>query len=308
MGAVTALRPTPQGMIGNPAWLAAGAAGFASAMLALWAFRGLPLGTLVLWFAAAPIFAAGLGFGLVSAVSAAGLAALLVWGFGKGIAAVIYLALFGAPAPLLLAAGLRGGGFQPGLPLALLGLWPVAVLLATAFLVVPEGGIEAAMRNAVRAALGAVGVPASEGMIAQIVRVKAAAIGFWAALSLLVSCLLATALLRRAGVLRVVLQAWEQVRLPSWYPALPAIGAVIALAAPAGEDAIAVSVLLLLLVPLFLQGLAGLHRRLAGRPRARLMLGGGYLLLLIFPHLLGPGLVLLGLYDHFLGRPAPHNS
>ena len=56
MGAVTALRPTPQGMIGNPAWLAAGAAGFASAMLALWAFRGLPLGTLVLWFAAAPIF------------------------------------------------------------------------------------------------------------------------------------------------------------------------------------------------------------------------------------------------------------
>jgi hypothetical protein len=95
-------------MIGNPAWLAAGAAGFASAMLALWAFRGLPLGTLVLWFAAAPIFAAGFGFGLVSAVSAAGLAALLVWGFGKGIAAVIYLALFGAPAPLLLAAGLRG--------------------------------------------------------------------------------------------------------------------------------------------------------------------------------------------------------
>ena len=308
MGAVTALRPTPQGMTGNPAWLAAGAAGFASAMLALWAFRGLPLGTLVLWFAAAPLFAAGLGFGLASAIGAAGLAALLVWGFGKGIAAVIYLALFGAPAPLLLAAGLRGGSLQPGVPLALLGLWPVAVLLATAVLIVPEGGIEAAMRGAVRAALGAVGMPASEGMIAQIVRVKAAAIGFWAALSLLASGLLAAALLSRAGLLRVTRPAWELVRLPPWYPVLPALAAVIAIAAPTGGDAVAVSGLLLLLVPFFFQGLAGLHRRVLGQARARLMLSGSYLLLLIFPHLLGPGLVLLGLFDQFLGRPAPHNS
>jgi hypothetical protein len=308
MGAVTALRPTPQGMAGNPAWLAAGAAGFGSAMLALWAFRGLPLGTLVLWFAAAPLFAAGLGFGLASAVGAAGLAALLVWGFGKGIAAVIYLALFGAPVPLLLAAGLRGASFQPGLPLAVLGLWPVTVLLGTAFLLVPEGGIEAAMRSAVRAALDSIGMPASEDMISQIVRVKAAAIGFWGALSLLASGLLAALLLRRAGLLRVGRPAWEQCRLPPWYPVLPALGAVMAIAAPGGEDALAISALLLLLVPLFFQGLAGLHRRLARRPKARLMIGSSYFLLLIFPHLLAPGLVLLGLFDQFLGRPAPHNS
>ena len=43
--------------------LAAGAAGFASAALALWAMRGLPLGTGLFWITAFPLFAAGLGFG-----------------------------------------------------------------------------------------------------------------------------------------------------------------------------------------------------------------------------------------------------
>ena len=309
---MTALRPTSGaplgGLPGNVAILAAGAAGFASALLALWAFRGLPLGTLILWFAAAPIFAAGLGFGLFSAVGAAAIAALLVWAAGNGIAATIYLALCGTPASLLLAAGLRGGGLQLSLPLALFGLWPVTVLLAAAVFSPSEGGLEAAMRSAVRAALGAVGVPATETLVAQIVRVKAAAIGFWASLSLLASALIAAFMLRRARLLHVTLPDWDQVRVPSWYLLLPAAAAIVVLVSPVGQGAVSISALLLLLVPMFLQGLAGLHRRVAGRPRARLMLAGFYLLLLILPQFMGPCLVLLGLSDQLLRRPSPHHN
>src|SRR4051794_9723671 len=105
----------------DPRLLAAGAAGFASAAAALWAFRGLPLGTALFWLSSFPIFAAGLGFGPGAAVGAAMLAATLLALVGSLVAAVAFLALFGMPAALLLAAGLRGvaagggGAFRPGL-------------------------------------------------------------------------------------------------------------------------------------------------------------------------------------------------
>src|SRR4051794_5717719 len=155
MGGVTALRPQPGkqpilGAFGNPGLLAAGAAGCASAAVALWAFLGLPFGTVMLWFASLPLFAAGLAFGLRSGALAALLAALLVALSGTGLAALIFVALAGAPVPLLLAAGLRHQGrIEPGLPLAVLGLWPVLVLLLTAVLLADDGGLEAAMRGAV---------------------------------------------------------------------------------------------------------------------------------------------------------------
>ena len=50
------------GLMSDPRLLAAGAAGFASAAAALWAFRGLPMGTALFWLSSFPIFAAGLGF------------------------------------------------------------------------------------------------------------------------------------------------------------------------------------------------------------------------------------------------------
>ena len=69
------------------------------------------------------------------AVAAALLAAGLLAGFGGGVQSLAFLALFGVPVPMLLLAGMRGRGrFAPALPLALLGLWPVAVLLLAALL------------------------------------------------------------------------------------------------------------------------------------------------------------------------------
>jgi hypothetical protein len=308
MGAVTALRPPGQAFLGNPGLLAAGAAGLVSALLALWAFRGLPLGTGVLWLTAFPIFAAGLAFGAKSAILGGLFATLLVGVAGSGIAALIYLALTGVPAPLLVSAGLRGGRVQPGLPLALLGIWPVAVLVFSALFLAGDGGLEAAMRGAVTVAMQSVGVGASPAMIDQLVRVKAAAIGFWAGLALLVSGLAAAGFLARRNLLAVPKPDWSQVRLPGWYPALPAIAAALFVVMPRGHDAVALSALLLLLVPLFLQGLAGVHQRLRGRPYRVPMLAGCYVLLILFLQVMGPGLVALGLYDQFQRRQAPRNS
>jgi hypothetical protein len=297
------------GVLANPGLLAAGAAGFAAAALSLWAFRGLAGGTALFWAAPFPLFAAGLGFGPGSAVAAAVLAALLVGGFGGGVPLLVFLALFGLPVPLLLLAGMRRDGrFAPALPLALLGLWPVVVLLLAALLLPGEGGLEAGMRGAVTAALSRMGAPAPEALVAELVRVKAGAIGFWADLALLANAAAAAGFLAKRGLLAVPKPDWAAVRLPGWYPVLPALALGLFLVAPSGGDAVPLSALLLLLVPLFLQGIAGVHMRLRGRKGRRPMLAGFYVLLVLFLQVMGPGLVGLGLYDQFQRRTAPRQS
>ncbi|MDI3308880.1 MAG: hypothetical protein QJR07_17495 [Acetobacteraceae bacterium] len=306
MGAVTAMRPQgPQGVLANPGLLAAGAAGCAAATAALWAFRGLPLGTALFWAVPFPLFAAGLGFGPGAAVVAAALATLLVAVLGSGLAALVVLALFTLPVPLLVLAGMRDGRFALSLPLALLGLWPMAMLLAAALFLSGEQGLEAVMRSAVETALARMGAQAPDVLVAELVRVKAAAIGFWTGLALLANAAAAQGFLEKRGLALLARPDWTAVRLPAWYPLLPPVAAVLFLAAPEGADAIPLSSLLLLLVPLFLQGIAGVHARLRGRAGRAPMLALFYLLLVLFLQLMGPALVGLGLYDQFRRRPAP---
>jgi hypothetical protein len=312
MGAVSALRPQGQGrwqgLLGDPGLLAGAAAGFVSAILALWAMRGLPLGTGLFWLASFPIFAAGLGFGAAAAVVAGLLGLLLIALVQGGFAAMTYLVLFGVPAPLLVATALRGGKLTLSFPLALLGIWPLLVLLVTAAFLADDGGLEATMRDAMAASLTRLGIPAPEEFVAALVRVKAGAIGFWAAVSLLANAVAAVGFLAKRNLLAVARPDWAAVRLPGWYPVLPATALGLFLAMPADSDILALSALLLLLVPLFLQGVAGVHTRLRGRKGRRPMLAGFYLLLVLFLQVMGPGLVALGLYDQFLRRPAPRQS
>ena len=297
-----------QGLLGDPGLLAGAAAGLVSAILALWAMRGLPLGTGLFWLASFPIFAAGLGFGAASAVVAGLLGILLIALVQGGFAAMTYLVLFGVPAPLLVATALRGGKLNLSPPLALLGLWPLLVLLVAAGFLADDGGLEATMRDAMAASLTRLGIPAPEEFVAALVRVKAGAIGFWAAVSLLANAVAAVGFLAWRGLLAVPRPDWAAVRLPGWYPVLPATALGLFLAIPADSDILALSALLLLLVPLFLQGVAGVHTRLRGRKGRRPMLAGFYLLLVLFLQVMGPGLVALGLYDQFLRRPAPRQS
>lgn len=289
----------------DPRLLAAGAAGFAAAAAALWAFRGLPLGTALFWLCSFPLFAAGLGFGAGAALAAVAIATALLVLFGGLVAAAAFLVLFGAPAALLLVTGLRGGSgaFAAGLPLALLGLWPTAVLLAAALFFSGGEGLQAAMRSALETTLGRAGFAVPEPLLSQLVRVKAAAIGFLSALALLLNAFAARRLLlRQGGFTAPRLPDPASARLPGWYPPLPALAAVAFLAAPAGADAVPLSALLLLLVPLLVLGVVGVHARAKGRPARVPMLALFYLLLAMFLQVMGPALVGLGLYDQFRRR------
>lgn len=309
MDAVSGSRPQGASPLSDPRLLAAGAAGFASAATALWAFRGWPLGTAMFWLSPFPLFAAGLGFGPGAAVGAALLAAALLALVGSFVAALAFLALFGVPAALLVLAGSRGGGggavFAPGLPLALLGLWPTAVLLAAAQFIAGGGqGFEAAMRAMLETAMGRAGLAVPDPLLDQLVRVKAAAIGGLSALALLFNGLAARRVLRRWNLAAPALPDAAAVRLPGWYPLLPALAAGLTLAAPEGGDAVPLSALLMLLLPLLLMGVAGVHARAKGRPARLPMLALFYLLLALFLQVMGPALVGLGLYDQFRRRPA----
>jgi hypothetical protein len=307
--------PAPQGAGGgvgpfsSPGLLAAGAAGCAAAFCALWAFNGLPLGSFLLWLTPLPLFLAGLGFGTGSAAGAALLATLLVAAFGSRIGVLFLLALFALPVPLLVGLALRGGGAPTlGLssPLMLIGVWPVAVLLLAAFWMAGEGGLEATMRRVVEGVLMRLGVAANEAVVSMVVRVNAAAFGLLGTAALVLNGIAAQRFLARRGLARAATPDLRRLRLPGWYPLLPLLAAIAVLAAPAGHDAVAVSALLLLLLPPFFLGIAGVHLRAGGRPGRVPMLGLFYVLLVVFLQFMAPAMVALGLFDHFRrGKAAP---
>jgi len=300
--------PTGGGRVASDArWLAAGAAGLAAAVLAMWAFRGLPGGAIALWVSALPLFMAGLGFGLpalIASIAVASFALLLV---GNALMLGLFLAAFAAPVlTLVVAASTRGPNLGP--PFAMLGVIPALGIAAAAILLADSpGGLEGEMRRAAELGLSRLGLPAGEAMVADLVRVKAAAIGFWVMIALLVNAAGAAALLVRAGVIAAA-PAWREARLPAWYLLLPALAALAWLAADASTDAVPLSLLLSLLVPVFLHGVAAFHRAtrtLRGRP---MVMGGAYAALLIFAVPLALAATGFGLFDIVnanRGRPAP---
>lgn len=301
----------------DPRLLAACAAGLISAILALWAFRGLPGGVFALWLAAMPLFLAGIGFGALSLLAGLALASLLILLAGNALGLGFYLALFGVPAAALVLT-VRPGSAQDGgrpdltLPFALLGVIPaLGVLLAAMLLADSEGGLEGAMRAAATLGLQRMGLPASKALVEELIRIKAAAIGFWVAIALLVNAAAAASLLVRAGVIARA-PSWRSARLPVWYPVLPALAFGLWLAADEGGDAFSLSLLLVLMIPVFLHGLGSLHRATIGRSGRGLALGGFYTALLLISVPVALGVAGYGLYDILNGtrarRVAPPRS
>jgi hypothetical protein len=268
--------PRAAGPLADPRWLAAGAGGLAAACLALWAFRGLPLGPVAFWLVPLPLFLAGMGFGPAAGLGAAVVAAAALWPVGPALAPWIVTLGFGLPAVLLVASAHRGLGH----PLALLGALPAAGIAAAAFwLSDMPGGLEGTLRLIAESTLSRLDLPGSAGLVTEIVRVKAAAIGFWLALALLGNAWLAGRLLARAGL--SVPPAWSTARLPAWYAALPALAFGLWMGAEEGADAVPLSLLLVLLVPLLLHGLAALHRLTRGLGERPLLLGALYIALVV---------------------------
>jgi hypothetical protein len=270
-----------------------------AAVLALWAMRGLPLGGLLLWVAPLPLFAAAFAFGARTAIYAIGIAALAVL-FGSSLLGLaVFLAVFGVPVALISATSVQAGRMDLSLPLALLGLWPVVVL---GLLAVSISDLEGEMREAVELGVRRMGVSLPDGMVAQIAQVKAAAAGFWMALLMLGNGAAAQNLVTRQGLALHATPPLDELRLPNWYLPLPLVA--LALWALVG-GAVALSSMLILLVPVFLLGVAGVHRLLRGRPGRLAFLIGFYLLMLLFLQIMAPLMVGVGLYDQIRRRAAP---
>ena len=282
----------------NPAVLAASAAGLISAMLMLWAMRGLPLGGALMWLAPGPLFGAGLAFGPVWAGVALLVGAAVVALGSSLVGTLFWLALFAWPAWLLVTLYLQRGSVSR--PLAALGLYPVGLLLVASLYFADAGGLEAVMRAAIAHALEGMAVAVPDGVLEAVVRVQAAAIGLCVALTALGNAALAQSLLRRRGLNLAPTPDLGEARMPGWYLGLVLLaGAAFAV----GGDAVTLSLLLLILLPFFLMGVAGMHRRLRARPGRLWFLAGFYTLLLILLHIMAPAMVGMGLYEQWARRP-----
>lgn len=289
----------PGGLFGQPTTLAAAAAGLCSALLALWAMRGLPLGGLLLWIAPLPLFAAAFAFGTRTVVFAIAIASLAVILGSTPLGLAVFLAVFGVPVALISATALQSGRMDLSLPLAVLGLWPVILL---GLLAASVSDLEGEMREAVEMGVRRMGMALPEGMVAQIAQVKAAAAGFWMALLMLGNGIAAQRFVSQRGLALHATPPLEALHLPRWYLPLPLVALV--LWALVG-GAVALSSLLILLVPVFLMGVVGVHRLLRGRPGRLAFLIGFYLLMLLFLQIMAPLMVGVGLYDQFRRRAAP---
>lgn len=287
------------GLFGQPGALAAGAAGLCSALLALWAMRGLPLGGMLLWVAPLPLFAAAFAFGARTAIFAVGVASLAVLLGSTTLGLAVFLAVFGVPVALIAATSVQAGRMDLSLPLAVLGLWPVVVL---GVLAASVSDLEGEMREAVEMGVRRMGVALPDGMIGQIAQVKAAVAGFWMTLLMLGNGIAAQNLVTRRGLALYATPSLDDLRLPNWYLPLPVVA--LALWSLVG-GAVALSSMLMLLVPVFLLGVVGVHRLLRGRPGRLAFLIGFYLLMLLFLQIMAPLMVGVGLYDQIRRRAAP---
>ncbi|RVT95388.1 hypothetical protein EOD42_17555 [Rhodovarius crocodyli] len=283
----------------NPAALAGSAAGLVAALLLMWATRGLPLGSVAMWFAPLPILAAGLGFGILPAWLAVAVGAAVVAVSVNTAAMAIFLGIFAVPAALLVSLALRPGGQDLSLPLALLGLYPAALLLALAGWFASSGGIEPLMRAVVEQGSRRMGQDLPETVIQAVTRVMAAAVGFWMALTLSVNAGIAQRFLAKRGLAILPAPSPAQARMPGWY-------LVLVLAAAAATvvlgGAVALSLLILLLLPFFMMGVAAVHRKLAGRG---VWLAAFYVAMVLFLQFLAPLMVGLGLYEQWARRASP---
>lgn len=294
------------GVLSNPRWLAAAAAGLMATVLSLWAMRGMPLGFAAFWLTPLPLFAAGLGFGTGAMVAATSLAAAIHLAVAGGLPTVVFLVAFAVPALLLVSLGLRQGRIDPGLPLALLGIWPAVVIIGMAFAFSGmPGGLEGAMHQAIAQGLGRMGAAPGQMPVDELAQVMAAALGFWSAVSLSVNGAAAQSALVRSGLALAPTPRWSEVRLPGWYPALPGAGAAFWLAFGGDGEVVALSILLVVLLPVFLQGVAAVHRRSAGRPGRGFMLGAFYAGLVILSVPAAIAVTAFGFYEQWGRRTSP---
>jgi hypothetical protein len=273
------------------------AGGLISALLALAAVRGLPLGGVLFWLAPFPLYALAFAFGAAALLPAAGVGALVALVSGGLPAAALWLLLFGLPAVAFSSLAMRGASLSLGLPFAFLALWPAAILTGAEIAMSGQpGGLSGALRSAVGEAVSRMGAPAELGtaeLVDAVVRLKPLAFAVWFAVVTTANASAAQGFVARRGLSAMPPVRWAEASLPLWYAPVAVVPALAAGLAPGDAGFLASSLAMMLAVPLVMQGLAVVHVITTGRSGRGLLLGGVYAGLLLF--LVPAGLALAGL-------------
>lgn len=295
-----------RGLLDDPRWLAAAIGGIASAIAALWAMRGLPLGFAAFWLTSLPIFAAGLGFGSLAAFGALCVGAVMVLILASEWPALIYLLGFALPALLMVATGLRGGRLDAALPLALTGIWPALLIILVAMLLAGSpGGFDGALIGSVNQGLTRMGIADAGMPVEQLARIMAPAMAGWMVAALILCGIGAQSALARRGLAMAANPRWSEARLPIWYGFLPSGAALVWLTGLGGDSSLPFALFVVLLLPFFLLGLAAVHRRSAGRTARPFMLGVFYAGLVILSVPAAIAVTAFGIFEQWGRRNQP---
>ncbi|MCA3349294.1 MAG: hypothetical protein INF97_01750 [Roseomonas sp.] len=295
-----------RGLLDDPRWLAAAIGGIGSAIAALWAMRGLPLGFAAFWLTSLPIFAAGLGFGSLAAFGALCVGTVMVLMLASEWPALIYLLGFALPALLMVATGLRGGRLDASAPLALTGIWPALVILLVAMLLAGSpGGFDGALIGSVNQGLARMGIADAGMPVEQLARIMAPAMAGWMVAALILCGIGAQSALARRGMALAANPRWSEARLPIWYGFLPSGAALIWLSGMGGDSSLPFALFVVLLLPFFLLGLAAVHRRSAGRTARPFMLGVFYAGLVILSVPAAIAVTAFGIFEQWGRRNQP---
>ena len=295
-----------RGLLDDPRWLAAAIGGIVSAIAALWAMRGLPLGFAAFWLTSLPIFATGLGFGSGSAFGALCVGTVMVLVLASEWPALIYLLGFALPALLMVATGLRAGRLDASVPMALTGIWPALVVLLVAVLLADTpGGFDGALIGSVQQGLRRMGIADAGMPVEQLARIMAPAMAGWMVAALIICGIGAQTTLTRRGMALAATPRWCETRLPIWYGFLPAGAALVWLSGMGGDSSLPFALFLVLLLPFFLLGLAAVHRRSAGRTARPFMLGVFYAGLVILSVPAAIAVTAFGFFEQWGRRHEP---